>query len=86
MKRLYELTNKKEAMQQVADKNARSEFFHEMEKHEIKDLADTPSDRPYSISKTRNNHFDMYSFVADHRDDPACNVRFCSGRVLFTSI
>ncbi|KAL1749844.1 hypothetical protein FB107DRAFT_252548 [Schizophyllum commune] len=36
VKRLYELTNKKEAMQQVADKNARSEFFHEMEKHEIR--------------------------------------------------
>ncbi|KAL1750714.1 hypothetical protein FB107DRAFT_294399 [Schizophyllum commune] len=73
VKRLYELTNKKDAMQQVADKNARSEFFREMEKHERQELANTPPDKPYSIAKTRNERFDMRAFIAEHHDDPACN-------------
>ncbi|KAI4294255.1 hypothetical protein K525DRAFT_274479, partial [Schizophyllum commune Loenen D] len=73
VKRLYELTNKKDAMQQVANKNARSEFFREMEKHERQELANTPPDKPYSIAKTRNGRFDMRAFIAEHHDDPACN-------------
>ncbi|KAL1711754.1 hypothetical protein EV715DRAFT_297737, partial [Schizophyllum commune] len=58
VKRLYELTNKKEAMQQVADKNARSEFFHEMEKHEIRisrthpPIVHIPSQRPSTTTLT----------------------------------
>ncbi|KAL1753920.1 hypothetical protein FB107DRAFT_276230 [Schizophyllum commune] len=71
--RLYQLTNKKDAMVQVAKKYERVDFFRQAEKFEMKDLAKASLKKPYVISDSTNDHFDMPSFIQKHKDDPACD-------------
>ncbi|KAL1711752.1 hypothetical protein EV715DRAFT_268357 [Schizophyllum commune] len=57
--RLYQLTNKKDAMVQVAKKYERVDFFRQAEKFEMKDLAKASLKKPYVISDSTSDHFDM---------------------------
>ncbi|KAL1700677.1 hypothetical protein EV121DRAFT_294941 [Schizophyllum commune] len=70
VKKLYQLTNKKGAMKQVATKYARHDFFR-AEKKERRELKKASSGAPYVISQTRKHNFDLYEFAKEHRDDPA---------------
>ncbi|KAL1671172.1 hypothetical protein EV122DRAFT_295608 [Schizophyllum commune] len=71
VKKLYQLTNKKNAMKQVASKYARHDFFRRAEKKEKRELKRASSTIPYVISKSRKHSFDLYSFVKQHKGDPA---------------
>ncbi|KAI3997994.1 hypothetical protein K525DRAFT_275768 [Schizophyllum commune Loenen D] len=80
VKKLYQLTNKKDAMKQVATKYARLDFFRQMEKREkdeLEELKDAPVDKPYVIAKSRKHWFDMLGFGEEAESDPArvCFVR-----------
>ncbi|KAL1658479.1 hypothetical protein GGF50DRAFT_67162 [Schizophyllum commune] len=70
IKRLYQLTNKRDAMKQIAQKYTRHEFFHQQEEHELDELAKMPSELPYSIAESRKHNFSLASLSKQHPHDP----------------
>ena len=71
IKRLYQLTNKRDAMKQIALKYTRHEFFYQQEEHELEVLAKTPLELPYSIADSRKHHFSLASLSKQYPHDPA---------------
>jgi hypothetical protein len=74
VKRLYSLTNKKDAIQQIGKKYTRQQAFRSAERQEEKEVDKTArlSDR-YVISHTKNAPFNLLSF-AQTNGDPAKKV------------
>lgn len=74
MKRLYGLTNKKNAIQQIGKKYSRQQAFRDAEQREIKE-ADHPERLRdhHVVSHCRNVPLNVYSF-AQTNGDPAKKV------------
>jgi hypothetical protein len=77
VKRLYGLTNKRNAIAQIGKKYTRQQIFREAEKKEEKEA--NQSERlgeHHIISRSRNAPVNIFTFVQD--GDPAKKVRFLS--------
>ncbi|KAI5894786.1 uncharacterized protein SCHCODRAFT_02495166 [Schizophyllum commune H4-8] len=75
VKRYYSTTNKRDAIKQIAKKRARSTVFRE-EKKEMGELAKATYDHHHVIASTRNHPIDIFRFVEENQDDPACTRDF----------
>ncbi len=75
IKRLYGLTNKKDAMIQIGKKYARKEMFREGEGQEEQEASTNArlEDHHY-ISSSRNSPVSLFDFVQSTPNDPAKKV------------
>ena len=89
VKRLYGLTNKRQATKQIGKRFQRLELartaFARKRLHNrtrskatnnVDDRAEGDSDLRYHISASKNHPLDVYGTVRKHKDDPAYHVRF----------
>ena len=74
MKRLYGLTNKKNAVQQIGAKYSRKEALHPAERQEIQDASKHSLEEHRQISNSRNTPINIYSFLLVNPGDPAKKV------------
>jgi len=83
IKRLYGLTNKKNAMTQIGKKYSRKEMFREGEGQEEQEASTNArlQDHHY-ISSSRNSPVSLFDFVLSSPNDPAKKV----GNHVFVSL
>ena len=75
IKRLYGLTNKKNAIIQIGKKYARKEMFREGEGREEQEAStNTQLQDHHYISSSRNSPVSLFSFVRSSPNDPAKKV------------
>ncbi len=76
VKRFYSLTNKKNATKQIAKKYCRKQLLQQAEQREIQEAtSQSHLEDHHFISASRNQPFNIYSFVHTNPGDPAKKVR-----------
>ncbi len=74
VKRLYGLTNKKNAIKQIGRKYSRKDALCPAEQQEISEAVQGDIKDHHHISISRNNPVNLYAFVYENPDDPAKKV------------
>ncbi len=85
MKRLYGLTNKKNAIQQIGKKYNRKDALNPAEKQEVHEASQMSIKDHHRISSSRNNPINVYAFLLDNPNDPAKKVSVRSHVYLLSS-
>ncbi|KAF8175172.1 hypothetical protein BJ912DRAFT_826532, partial [Pholiota molesta] len=71
VKRLYGLTNKKNAIQQIGKKYSRKQALQPIEQYEMSEASKGRLEDHHIISTSRNTPIDIYQFVLANSKDPA---------------
>ncbi len=72
IKRLYDLTNKKNALAQIGKKYSRKEALHSEERQEVQEATTGARlDNHHYISPSRNTPVGLFEFVQSNPGDPA---------------
>lgn len=77
VKRLYGLTNKKDAIKQISKKYSRQQSFRNAERQEEKEAETSGGhlEHHHVISRSRNIPLNLFSFIQTDPSDPAKKVK-----------